>query len=230
MLQKSIFILLLSFTLNASETVICIHGFHGAPWNMYLLEKNFNRRGFNVTNWGYPSSDKTIESHGQDLVSTLQKIALDKPGAPMSFVTHSMGGLVLRSALNHPQCPEEAKKGKVVMIAPPNNGSSYARFLSQFSLVRLIGKDKSGKQLLESNNFDFLGKLPSSLEDVLVISGTRGYNPFIEGENDGTVGHKETCLTTPHKHIKLPSGHISILFNKDTFIEAHKFLKRKIRN
>ena len=102
MLQKSIFILLLSFTLNASETVICIHGFHGAPWNMYLLEKNFNRRGFDVTNWGYPSSDKTIESHGQDLVSTLQKIALNKPGAPMFFVTHSMGGLVLRSALNHP--------------------------------------------------------------------------------------------------------------------------------
>lgn len=227
MLNKTFFLLFLSFSLNASESLVCVHGFYGAPWNMYLLEKNFSKRGFDVTNWSYPSTDKTIESHGRDLVLDLVKMAEKRPGEPISFVTHSMGGLVLRSALNDPQCPTEAKIGKVVMIAPPNKGSSYARYLNQYSFFRKIGRGKSGKQLLESESFDFLGQLPSSIKDVLVISGTFGYNPFIKGENDGTVGHNETCLETPHKHIKLPSGHKTILFNKDTFIEAHKFLKTK---
>ena len=136
-----------------------------------------------------------------------------------------MGGLVLRSALNHPKCPREAKIGKIVLIAPPNKGSTWARLLHGYFLMRKYVGNKSGQQLCTKKNFDHLGQFPSTLKGVLIISGNFGFNPFIPGENDGTVGINETCLTTPHKHMHVYSGHKGILFNKDTFIQSLHFFE-----
>lgn len=215
-------------SLHAQEDhkqLVCIHGFLGAPWNMHLFSKNFTKKGWEVTNWGYSSRDKTIQSHSKDLVIELCKLANKHPGKAIDFLAHSMGCLVLRAALNHPDCPQEAKIGKAVLLAPPNKGSSYAHFLNGFSFIRSFAKDKSGKELLTEDDFEHLGQMPSTIENVLVIAGNYGYNPVIPGENDGTVAVAETCLSTPHQHIVLNTGHKSILFNKDTFINAYYFLK-----
>ena len=129
--------------------------------------------------WDYPSSSQTIEEHSQLLVAELQKCAQHHKGEPIHFVTHSLGGIILRAALNHPDCPEEAKIGRAVLLAPPNQGSSFARFLNRFKLMKKILGQKSGKQLLTANTFDYLGQFPEKL-DVLIISGTFGYNPIIK--------------------------------------------------
>jgi len=220
--------LIVSFSLLAQEDqqqLVCIHGFLGATWNMHLLSKNFTKKGWDVTNWGYSSREKTIKSHSKDLVLELCKLAKKQPGKAMDFLAHSMGCLVLRAALNHPDCPHEAKIGKAVLLAPPNKGSAYAQFLNGFSLIRSFAKEMSGKELLTEGDFEHLGQMPSSMENVLVIAGNGGYNPVIVGENDGTVAVSETCLSTPHQHIVLNTGHKTILFNKDTFINAYYFLK-----
>lgn len=221
-------LLLTSFasSIEAKESLVCIHGILGAPWNLHLYAKNFSRQGFEVTNWGYPSREKNIEDHGADLARQLKKMAQDNPGKPIHFLGHSMGCLVIRSALNHPDCPKEAKIGRAVLLAPPNKGAQYAQFLNKFFIPRWIAQNYAGKQLFTKKNFDYLGQFPDTMEKVLVIAGTLGINPFIDGDNDGSVGVEETRLNTPHKHVTIKRGHQSITFSKDVFGIALDFLKK----
>ncbi len=187
------------------------------------MAKVLAQEGYETHRWGYPSRDKTIEEHGIDLVEALKKTALDHPGEAIHFVTHSLGGIIVRSALNHKECPEEAKIGKAVMLAPPNQGARFARFLSKFKPVRKILGEKSGAQLLFCDNFIHIGQMPKSKE-VLVISGVFGWNPTAGKRNDGKIGFEESCLDTPHKHMSHFSGHSWIMYSDTVIHNAKLFI------
>jgi len=207
-------IFLICFDLKADDFVVCIHGFLGGRRCMSYLEKNLLEDGWNVINWDYPSRDDTIQNHGEKLVYSLKELAEKNPGRPIHFVAHSMGSLVLLAALNHPKTPMEAKIGRVVLIAPPLKGSLWARWLSQFEIIRKILKEYSGKELMtETNYFQLFGNYPETIDKILVIAGSLGFNPILEGENDGTIAVSETILNTPHEHITVKSGHKTIVFN-----------------
>lgn len=220
--------LVLSSNINASsiahQSLVAIHGFLGAPWNMAALTEGYKDEGVNVICWGYPSRDKIIQDHGKDLVKDLQALSMRNPGVPINYITHSMGGLVLRSALNEIDCPSEAKLGRAVLIAPPNQGAAWGRFLDQIAFFQKIARDLAGKQLMTEEDFEFLGQFPETME-VMVIAGDRNLNPFFTEPSDGTVAVEETRLKTPHKHVIIHSGHKSILFNPKAAKLAKKFLK-----
>lgn len=216
--------LLIAFFSEMDASIVCIHGFLGAPWNMRYLVKQLEKKDFDVINWGYESREKTIEDHAIDLVEELQIIAAEQPGEAIHFVGHSMGCLIVRAAINHPDCPNEAKIGKAVLLAPPNQGASWARLLKPFKLLKKIAKKNAGRQLMTTYSFDHLGDFPPSMQ-VLVIAGDSGFNPFIVGENDGTLAVTETYLNTPHQHVIVHAGHKAILFNKKAAKLTTRFLE-----
>jgi pimeloyl-ACP methyl ester carboxylesterase len=216
----------LQANMTSGQTLITVHGFLGAPWNMYFMGSGYDKIGVQVIHWGYPSRDKIIEEHAKDLVKELQTIAKKAPGAPINYITHSMGGLILRSALNDPNCPAEAKIGRAVLLAPPNQGAVWGRLIQNITLAQRIGKNESGRQLMSEKDFEFLGLFPDSME-VFVIAGNLSINPLISGENDGTVAVDETFLTTPHKHAVIKAGHKSIIVSKEAFGLTQKFLLGK---
>lgn len=220
-------LLLLSGSIHANslenETLVTIHGFLGTPYNMYYLAKPLKKEKMLVAHWGYSSRDKTIRHHAEDLVSYLKTLALASPGKPIHFLAHSMGGLILRSALNHPECPAEAQRGAAILVGTPNGGSAWARRLGEFSIVQSLVKDQSGKELMTEMNFDHLGEFPQTMR-VMVIAGNFSMNFFLAGENDGTVMVEETYLKTPHQHVILKQGHKSILFSNYTAGLAKNFL------
>jgi hypothetical protein len=218
--------LTLNAQLKTDEPVVCIHGFLGAPWTMQCYAGAFEKEGVPVTNWGYPSRDKTIAAHAEDLVKELQIIASELPAHPIHFVTHSMGGLVLRAALNHPLCPEEAKVGKAVLLAPPNQGACWGRFLERFSFVKRIAKEEAGRELMTEEDFEHLGQFPASIR-VLVIAGDLSLNPLIPVPNDGTVTVEETYLTTPHEHAVVHAGHKGILINNEALSLTKAFIEQE---
>lgn len=37
------------------EPLVCIHGILAGPWSMRYIEKHFEKEGYPVINWGYPS-------------------------------------------------------------------------------------------------------------------------------------------------------------------------------
>lgn len=213
--------------LDQENTIVFVHGFMRSESNMSALARSFEKSGFHTVNWGYPSREKYIEEHGADLVRQLIEIASLRPGEPIHFVTHSMGGLVIRAAINHPLCPKEALMGRVVLIAPPNKGSLLARKLSRVKLLRNIFKNKSGKQLMTTphGGFESLGNFPTHMP-VLVISGTAGFNPLIRGYDDGKVAVSETCLSTPHAHETVFSGHSWICHSPATIKKARRFIMK----
>jgi len=217
----SLFILL-SFSLSA-ETVYCIHGFMRKPESMHKMARSFRKLDYSVENWGYPSREQTIEEHGKALVLALKQTAKSSPGDPIHFVTHSMGGVILRVALNDPECPEEAKQGRAVLLAPPNGGSAFGRYLNRFSLMQKWLGPNAGQQLLTKECFHHLGSFPKSV-DALVIAGTFGMNPLIEGKNDGKVAVTETCLETPHLHYKIFVGHARIMYHPEVIHAANLFI------
>lgn len=216
----------LSACVNAleKESLVTIHGIFGTPWNMYYLSNSLENKKLCVKHWGYPSTEKKIVEHAQDLVVYLQKLALENPGKPIHFLTHSMGGLILRAAMNDPSCPPEAHIGKAVQLAPPNQGAAWGRLLGQFDLPHVIGGDKSGYELMTELDFEHLGQFPDT-KDVMVIAGNFSLNPLITGENDGTVAVAETYLTTPHKHFVIYVGHKTILVSKKASLLANDFFR-----
>lgn len=164
-----------------ADTIYCLHGFMRRPSSMKKMAQEFEKKGYFVKNWGYPSRDKTIQEHAEDLLIDLKHQTKLKPGEPIHFVTHSLGGIIVRSVHNLPDCPEEVKQGKIVMLAPPNQGSSFGQFLGHIGPMRKVLGKKSGRQIFLSKNFDYVGQLPEE-KKVLIISGTYGWNPFAKGK------------------------------------------------
>lgn len=206
----------------ANEKVITIHGILGSPWNMYYLAGPLENEKMEVIHWGYPSRDKKIAEHAEDLVVMLQIEAEKNPGKPIHFLTHSMGGLILRAALNHPNCPSEAMIGSAVLLAPPNQGAAWGRLISEFYLANYFGKDQAGRELMTEQDFEHLGQFPPTM-NVMVVAGNASINFFISGPNDGTVAVEETYLTTPHRHEIIFQGHKSILFSKEAALLVKNF-------
>ncbi len=208
--------------------VVLVHGFMRKAGNMSMMQSSLKKEGWSVENWSYPSKEKYIEEHAEDLVYRLSEISKQHAGVPISFVTHSMGGLIVRCALNHPNCPNEAKMGRAVLVAPPNKGSVFARKLHNYKVFKAIAADKAGKQLMttELEGFDYLGNFPDHMS-VLVIAGTAGFNPMISGTNDGKVAVSETYLNTPHSHETVLAGHSWICHSPTVVKKAKAFLSPK---
>lgn len=231
-MKKNIYTLLLlaaffSFaTIEAKEAVYFLHGIMMSSSSMSKASRTFAEKGYETHLWGYPSRSKTIEEHANDLVTDLQITAKKSPGVPIHFMTHSMGGIMLRAAINHPECPIEAKIGKASLLSPPNKGSCLGRFFKNLKPLHTIIGDKAGKQLLVNTDFDHIGSFPSSMQ-ILVISGTFGWNPIIPEKNDGIVGISESCLPTPHEHITVFSSHPWITLSKDAIFHSVAFIEGK---
>lgn len=208
-----------------SGTVVLVHGFMRSKMNMSALEYSLKKDGWKVINWAYPSRKKLIEEHAEDLITQLKEIIQHNPNKPISFVTHSMGGLVVRCALNQPDCPIEAKIGRAVLIAPPNRGSIFARSLQKYKLIGWVVGEKSGQQLMTTSldGFDHIGSFPMEMP-VMIIAGTAGLNPAIPEVNDGKVAVSETYLKTPHHHATCYAGHSWICYTPSVIQKTKTFL------
>ncbi len=221
-----IFLLLFVSFVEASEgSVVCIHGFTRSYRCMLPMGNMLEAEGFDVYLWDYQSRKETIEGHAANLVHVLKKIAANKPGEPIHFVTHSVGGIITKVALNHPECPKEAKIGRAVLLAPPNQGSCAARALSHIIPVRFFFGNKTGKQLLTYSPEDMtrLGHFPGSIS-VMVISGMRGNRFLFHTPNDGKVSVNETLLSTPHEHRAIFASHSWIMTSRQSLAITKNFL------
>lgn len=106
---------------DTRELVILVHGMGRSPASMWILARRLEADGYRVVNFGYRSTRGTV----QELGARLGRQAAERTGgAPrVHFVGHSLGTVIIRSMLA--QAPPE-RMGRVVMLAPPNQGSRAA--------------------------------------------------------------------------------------------------------
>lgn len=227
-LKKIVFILLLLplfgggmvKSASADEVVILLHGIANIPLSMKYLESSLEKAGYRVHNLGYPSTDIPIE---EAAASVLEKVRALKEADSINFVGHSMGNLVIRMVLAQ-DLPE---LGRVVMIAPPNQGSFMAKRLEDLGIFRWIF-GPAGQQL-PADNREFFEKLPVPNCEFGIIAGGRGtengFNPLLEGDDDGTLSVEETKLQGSADFTVVNKTHTLILFAPETVEQTIHFLK-----
>lgn len=134
---------------GGEDTAVLIHGWGVRAGAMEPLAKMLNAAGFTVLNYDYPTSKAHIAEHGKRFLELFREERF--PGK-LFFLTHSMGGLVLRYALAEMTEAECRKIDAVVMLGPPNRGSRLAvpgRFRGAAKINASLGDMAPGAKALE---------------------------------------------------------------------------------
>ena len=191
---------------QAEECVILLHGLARSSTSLMVMEKALESIGYKVVNVGYPSTKGTIDTLSYFAIPGAIKACGD--ASKIHFVTHSLGGILVRHYFRNPdQKPKNL--GRVVMLGPPNKGSP---------VVDQMG-EVPGFDLWNGEAGSQLGTDPDSVPNMLgpvdfdlgVIAGNRTVSPImssmIEGENDGKVSVESTKVEGMNDHITLKLTH-----------------------
>ncbi len=200
--------------------VVLVHGILAKRSVFWKMELRFERDGYTCYNYGYPSVKKTIEEHGQDFAAWVDSTLGDRE---FYLISHSMGNLVCREAFaGHP----DLKIKRWVMLAPPNRGAQVADIWSNIRLYEWITRTP-GQELRYSLADHFRNMPPPDCEFGIIAGGLqdgKGYNPLLDGDNDGEVRVSETYLDGALDHIILQHMHTSLLMFQDTYLQILHFL------
>ncbi|MDP6942215.1 MAG: alpha/beta fold hydrolase [Planctomycetota bacterium] len=176
------------------KLVVVLHGLGRAGGSFGSMEEKLEAAGFDVATLVYPSTRRSLSEHAHQLAHLLDRIEEAKE---VSFVTHSLGGLVARTLLAREgdAWREGMQLGRVVMLAPPSHGSVVAETLKDFMPFEWLA-GPSGQDVTASGVET--SQLPVPPCEFGVIAGgknnDRGWNPLLEGDDDGVVTVEETRL------------------------------------
>jgi hypothetical protein len=219
--------------LRAADIVVLLHGLGLGGWAMARLERSLRAEGFRTVNLTYPSRTLSLEQLAAEWLPA-QLRARGIAAAPrVHFVTHSMGGIVLRAWLREEQRKNDGRPpaglGRVVMLAPPNQGSAVADRLRRFPPFRWFTGVNGARLGTGANSVPrALGPWPAGIE-LGVIAGDRTLNPlfsaWLGGANDGKVSVASTRLAGMRDHLVLPHSHTWLQWRADTARAVGRFLQ-----
>lgn len=204
------------------HTVVLLHGIARTKRSMKKLEIALLSAGFEVLNIDYPSRKHTIPSLSTNIYQQIEAYRKQKE-VTLHFVTHSMGGLVVRELLS--RYPLNSV-GRIVMLAPPNHGSEVADFLKNNLLFKLF-YGPAGQQLTTATK---LSDIPEMVQYELgIIAGNRCLDPIcyflLPKPHDGKVSIESTKYFTMKDHIILPANHSFIMNYRQVIDQVKYFLK-----
>jgi triacylglycerol lipase len=230
-----VFPLLMPATAQADkETVVLLHGLGLGGWAMASLGRALERDGYRVVNLTYPSRRVPLATLASEWLPA-QLRAHETARAPrLHFVTHSMGGILVRTWLDQPLragTTLPANLGRTVMLAPPNQGSAVADKLQNFPPFHWF-TGVNGRRLGTAAPMSLplaLGPWPTAAGELGVIAGDRSLNPlfsaWLDGPNDGKVSVGATHLAGEHAHIVLHHSHTWLQWRADTHRAVAAFLR-----
>ncbi len=171
--------------------IILVHGLGRSAGAFREMENALRDEGYETASINYPSTRQSVSEHAdslENIVSSLDQIET------ISFVTHSMGALVVRELMSRDgPWRDRMTIQRIVMIAPPNQGSRLAARLSGLPAYRWL-TGQSGQNLSP----DGAARLPVPDVEFGIIAGGRGndigFNPLLPGDDDGFVAVDETRL------------------------------------
>ena len=191
-LLVTLLLTLVSGVALAGECVILLHGLARTSMSMDVMQEALEENGYLTVNVDYPSREYEIAELAQIAVDEgLEKCRAMADVTSIHFVTHSLGGILVRQYVSEQPVPE---LGRVVMLGPPNQGSVAA---DEFD--KLPGFDwingPAGQQLGKGEDSVPLALGPVTFE-LGVIAGDRSVDPItsalLEDPDDGKVSVRDT--------------------------------------
>lgn len=205
----------------SGKVILLIHGILRSSKCMTSMASAATAAGYQPILFDYPSTQVSIPSAAEFLHSTIQSL---EGIEEIYIVSHSMGGLVTRAYFAEHTDP---RIKRIVMVGTPNHGAELADLLHQNYLVR-VASGPGGRQLV-TNRQGLIPSLPTPPCHFAVIAGARGntagWNPFIPGDDDGTVTVESTRLAGAADFSTVRVTHTLMLGNQDVIEQAMLFLR-----
>lgn len=204
-------------------SVVLLHGLGRTSSIMLPLTNYLITQQFACHNINYPSTAASISELMEMVHGNIA--SLYHHSEPLHFVGHSMGSIIIRELIRVHRPPN---LGRVVMIAPPNQGTPLVDFLRQFKLYRKI-YGPAGQQLGTKADGIYRQLVPIDYP-VGVIAGNKSVDWFfsrfiLKGDDDGKVPVSYTVTKNLADHIVLPVAHRSMVQDPIVMREVGCFLK-----
>jgi triacylglycerol lipase len=199
-----------------ADCVILLHGLGRTAYSFWALERDLTRAGYVVVNQGYPSRRRAL----RDLIPYVERAFVQcacraqtqQPGRPVriSFVTHSMGGILLRQFFaSRPDYTTQFRLHRAVLLGPPNQGSEIVDQWRKRWYYRWYNGPAG--QELGTDAQSAPQRLPGLPLEFAVIAGDAGQQnswlPSVPLPHDGKVSVASTHLEGERAHLVLPINH-----------------------
>ncbi len=208
----------------STDCVVLLHGLNRSWRTMAKLADSLQQDGFSTANVDYPSSTASVEVLAPMVVNEGLRQCRQTGATKVHFVTHSLGGILLRYA--HGQEPIQ-ELGRVVMLGPPNQGSEVIDKMRNWPGVTML-TGVAGLQLGTDDE-----SIPSQLGPVDfelgVIAGTGTTNPFMSAmlpeEDDGKVTVARTQVDGMDDFKVVTNSHFAMMRSDNVIADTKRFLR-----
>ena len=203
---------------QGKECVVLLHGLNRSWRAMRPMADALQLAGFTTANVDYPSQSGPVEEIAPLAVSTGLTECRATGAERIHFVTHSIGGILLR--YEHARAP-------IPDLGPPNKGSEVVDIAQEWPGMTLFG-GSAGLQLGTDEN-----SIPSRLGPVDfelgVIAGTGTINPWMSAmlpdKDDGKVTVVATQVDGMNDFLLVDKSHRYIARSDVVFRNTVSFLK-----
>jgi hypothetical protein len=202
---------------------VLVHGLGRSHRSLASLEARLVHEGYEVLAFEYASTRAPIHAHAAALAGVLEGL----PEAyEVSFVTHSLGGIVLRELTRDAAAPWRARHtlGRAVTLAAPHGGAEIAARTGRSGLARLV----MGPAFCSLGDGTAAALPEPDLEfgTVVAVRGDgHGWNPWVAGDDDGLVAASEASLEGARDSLIVDVAHTFVMDDESVHDAVVRFLE-----
>jgi pimeloyl-ACP methyl ester carboxylesterase len=210
---------------TAAECVVLLHGLARTSSSLDVMQEALEEDGYLTANIDYPSREHEIVALatlavGEGLASCRAGENVEK----IHFVTHSLGGILVRQYLSTETVDE---LGRVVMLGPPNQGSNAVDDLEGVPGFDWLN-GPAGHQLGKGEASVPLALGPVDFE-LGVIAGNRTIDPItsavLDDPDDGKVSVEDTKIDGMDDFVIVEHSHAFMMRMQQPIDLTKKFLR-----
>ena len=210
---------------SAAECVVLLHGLARTSSSLNVMQRALEEDGYLTANIDYPSREHEIAALatlavGEGLASCRAGENVEK----IHFVTHSLGGILVRQYLSTETVDE---LGRVVMLGPPNQGSDAVDDLDGVPGFDWLN-GPAGQQLGKGEASVPLALGPVNFE-LGVIAGNRTIDPItsavLDNPDDGKVSVEDTKVDGMDDFVIVEHSHAFMMRMQQPIELTKKFLR-----